>query len=221
MKKFALFYNELSGRSFKRNKIEGIRQLLLNYGSVQEFSIKDPREVSALAVDFQEDFDLIVVAGGDGTANGLINELAYAERPFLFLPLGSGNDISASCKHNVRLSRIEKAIKRWNFKDVDLIEIESDKKVLCFTVACIGTDAMVSKTASTMPRWVAGQRYVLATFGEIFRNKNIAVKIKFDDFDYAGPVSVASLANTNRYGGGIALSPKSNIEDKQFRICVR
>ena len=218
MLRIGFVYNTNAGRRFKSKKIKEIRDVLLNHGTVQEFEIKNPYSLNQEVVTLTSNFDLLVIAGGDGSVNGVINLLKEKTPPLLVLPFGSGNDISQSFHPKLNLQRINKALKELEFKKVDLMEISGKESIFCLTVACLGTDARVSKRASTMPRFLAGARYVLATIMEIFKNSPTEVTVTTDGFSYQGDVSVCSLANTAQYGGGIEISPRSNIADGQLEL---
>lgn len=218
MIRIGFIYNIKSGRRFKSKKIKSIRDVLLNHGTIQEYEIQDPYSLKQDADSLSTNFDLLVIAAGDGTVNGVINLLKERTPPLLILPFGSGNDISHSFHPRLDLPKIDRALKEFKFNQVDLIKISGNKIAYCLTVACLGTDARVSKRASTMPRFIAGARYVLATIAEIFRNTPTQISISSTSFTYQGGVSVCSMANTAQYGGGIKISPSSKITDGQLEL---
>jgi diacylglycerol kinase (ATP) len=218
LKKIALIYNVFSGRKFNKREFDKYRNLLLLDGNIDEFKIKNPDELTTQVENLSRNYDLIVIAGGDGSANGVINLLYPTTTPFLILPFGSGNDISAICHHDKGIKSIAKALLKFETSNLDLIEIEGHKKTYCATVTCVGTDAQVSARASHMPRYLAGSRYILATLIEIFLNSKVFVDVCSKELRYQGFVSICSIANSPRYGAGIKISPKSDPFDGRLEL---
>lgn len=218
MKRIGLIYNRFSGRKFKAHRINQVRDILLRHGTVQEYEIRDPAELAQEFESLTTDFDLLVLAGGDGTVNGVVNLLKSQTPNLLILPFGSGNDIGRSCHPKLKLKKLDQALSDFRFDETDLIEIQGSVNSYCVTVACLGTDARVSKSASSLPRFFAGSRYVLATLIQIAKNTTNILTIKADGFSYSGEISICSLANTPQYGGGIKISPRSKIDDSQLEM---
>ena len=214
----ALIVNKHSGRHFKIKKYRKLKLLLETLGIVQEFEIRDPIDLKVKSAQIANEFDLLVIWGGDGTVHGLLNLLKSSMPPVLILPVGSGNDISKICHPNLSFARIEGAIKNLHFDVMDLIEIKNSDTKYCATVACLGTDARVSKRADMLPRFLAGARYVIASILEIFMNAPNPISLKSSTFNYQGEVSVCSLANTPHYGGGIHISPLSKTSDARLEL---
>lgn len=220
MLRIGLIYNKSSGQRFKHKKIVKLKTVLLKYGSLQEFEVKNPFELLTEKDNLTNNFDLIVIAGGDGTVNGMLNILQETMPPLLLFPFGSGNDISRSCHKNFKINKIDYALHQFQIDEVDLIEVSNGNKNYCVTVACVGTDSRVSKRAARFPRILASARYILASLIEIFLNEPNEILIKTNDFNYSGEVSVCSLANTSQYGGGIHISPNSMISDSQLELVL-
>lgn len=218
MRKIALIYNVFSGRKYNKRKLDSYRSLLISNGAVDEFKIRYPNELASAAENLSKNYDLIVVAGGDGTANGVINLLYPTTTPFLILPFGSGNDISGLCKHDTDVKQISKALTSIKTVNLDLIQIEGQQKSYCATVACVGTDALVSARASRMPRFFAGARYILSSLVEILLNTKIFVDVYSRELKYQGLISICSIANSPRYGAGIKISPKSDPFDARLEL---
>lgn len=218
MLRIGLIYNKYSGRKFRSKKINQVREILLRHGTVQEYEIKNPKELTKEYDDLTTNFDLLVLAGGDGTVNGVLNVLKSKTPNLLVLPFGSGNDISNCCHPKLKVKKIDRALHEYKFNEMDVLEILETISSYCLTVACLGTDARVSKTAAVLPRFFAGTRYVIATFIEIAKNKSNSLTVETDDFSFKGEVSICSLANTPQYGGGIKISPSSKINDSKLEL---
>ncbi len=214
----ALIYNIQSGRKFKSKRFSQIRQNLDNDAVVDYYKIKTPNDLIVHKKTLQKKYQLIIILGGDGTINGIVNLIYPSMVPFLFLPFGSGNDISKACKHNIKPAGLKSILKNTKTKQMDLIQLQGEITSYCLTVACVGTDALVSARASRMPRFIAKQRYVLATIIEIILHKSIRIKSSSAEHSFSGEISVCSVANTAIYGGGIKISPKSSPFDNRLEL---
>jgi diacylglycerol kinase (ATP) len=214
----ALIYNTHAGRRFNSKRFSQITQNLDKRATVDYYKIKTPNDLVVHKRTLQEKYQLIIILGGDGTINGIVNLIYPASVPFLFLPFGSGNDISKACKHRISPNQLNAILNKINTKQMDLIQIQGEVTSYCLTVACVGTDALVSARASRLPRFIAKQRYVLATIFEIILHKSIRVKASSAEQSFSGGISVCSVANTAIYGGGIKISPKSNPFDTRLEL---
>lgn len=220
MLKIALIYNELSGRKFRKKKLAKFRNMLLNHGTLQEFRFTTPGDLINKEDTLKNDFDLLVIAGGDGTVNGVLNLIYPSDTPILVLPFGSGNDIAAACGHGGSVNKIDGALRVIKQRSIDVIEIKQSKSIYCFTVTCVATDALVSKRASTMPRSLSSLRYLIAAVREIITNRPISLEVKTENSKLTGLFSVCSIANTPTYGGGMRISPESEASDRQLELVL-
>jgi diacylglycerol kinase (ATP) len=220
MLKIALIYNELSGRKFRYRKLTKFRNMLLNHGTLQEYRFSNPGDLLGKKNVLKNDFDLLVIAGGDGTVNGVLNLIYPSVTPLLVLPFGSGNDIAAAFGHKVSVNKIDKAVSNIKQRSIDVIEIKQSKSIYCLTVTCVATDGLVSKRASTMSRYLSSSRYLIAAVREIITNRPVSLEVKAGDSKWEGLFSVCSIANTPTYGGGLRISPKSESSDRQLELVL-
>jgi diacylglycerol kinase (ATP) len=98
MKKAKLIYNPTSGREDIKNKLADILNRL-DCGGIEASCHATSGEGDAAAIAAAEqDYDLIIAAGGDGTLNEVVNGIAGKEhRPSLgIFPCGTTNDFATS-----------------------------------------------------------------------------------------------------------------------------
>jgi len=106
--KYLLLYNPASGRTNFKTHLSYIENVFAQ--SIHELTVyesKAPKDLEKYAFKQASNFDVFLVAGGDGTINEVVNGMMKSEkRPALaVLPGGTANDIAA-------ILGINKSIKR-------------------------------------------------------------------------------------------------------------
>jgi diacylglycerol kinase (ATP) len=189
----------------------------------------------------QDQADVILIFGGDGTIHRHLSQLVKLELPVLVVPAGSGNDFAGALGlHRERDSLAvwqEFCAGRGTAKAIDLGFISPLRgnsggapaprthTYFC-SVAGIGLDAEVARRAHALPRWLrAHGGYALALIPIIFRFAPFPIKIL--ELDGAGhwslrskPTILAAFANTPAYGGGMKIAPQAQMDDGQLDVCI-
>lgn len=204
------------------------------------------REANAEWTSLIEQADVIVIFGGDGTLHHQLKLLVELDVPLLIVPCGSGNDFARAIGiHNVRDSL--RAWKKFsagtgNVRSIDLGLIHQTAKLrpvpvnsqperamptasehYFSCVAGVGLDAQINRRANSIPRWIRGHGgYGLSAPREFLRFNPYPMKVSQNgcappDFR---PITLAAVANTPSYGGGIKIAPKATLDDGKLDVCV-
>ncbi|MBB5226062.1 diacylglycerol kinase family lipid kinase [Treponema ruminis] len=226
-----------SGKAFlKWNKI---RELLKK--KKVEFKVHVPqrvghamqiaKEVSSLA----EDDIKIVVVGGDGTINEVLNGITDFSRIKLgLIPTGSGNDFARGVKiprHNQKKA-LDIILKSKADKKIDLgrssVLSTGDSRIFAISSgfgldAIVGTglnQAKIKKILNWMHLGALG--YVVLTVQTLFTMKTYSVSLKFDDDEPLSFNKLIFLAamNFKAEGGGVPMCPKAKGDDGLLSICM-
>jgi len=175
----------------------------------------------------------IVVLGGDGTLNEVINGIKQAEYVTLgYIPTGSSNDFARSLGITKNPPKnLEIILKPSAFKILDCGEaVAPGKDPRRFCVSCgIGFDASITHEALSSP-WKARLNsirlgkltYVFIALKQIIKLKKTNALLSVDG---GKPIPVKKMVfmstHIHRYeGGGFAFSPKADPEDGLLDICV-
>lgn len=176
----------------------------------------------------------IVLAGGDGTLNEVINGISdFSKIKFAIIPTGSGNDFARGIgiKKNQTLKNLKKIVSNKSYSLVDLgIARFKDGSSRYFAISSgIGMDAIVCKKTNTSKLKVVlnklhlGQfAYILLTVHSLFTMKCRDVKIKFDDEEpqvYKNLIFFAGM-NTCAEGGGVKMAPKAKFDDGELSALI-
>jgi diacylglycerol kinase (ATP) len=191
----------------------------------------------------QDQADVILLFGGDGTVHRHLGELVKLGLPVLIVPAGSGNDFARA----LNLNRARDSLVAWrrffagqaNIREIDLgVIIPSDgaeasrnsrigtRRYFC-SVAGIGLDSEVARRANALPRWLRGHGgYVLTLAPTILSFAPLPMKV-FVSNESGGwsirsdqPTLLAAFANTSTYGGGMKIAPHARFDDGQLDVCV-
>ena len=189
------------------------------------------KEVSALP----EDDIKIVVVGGDGTINEVLNGITDFSRVKLgVIPTGSGNDFARGVKlprHNQKKA-LDIILKSKGDKKIDLgrstVLSTGDSRIFGISSgfgldAIVGTglnEAKIKKILNWMHLGALG--YAVLTVQTLFTMKTYSVSLKFDG---DAPLSFNKLIflaamNFKAEGGGVPMCPKAKGDDGELSICL-
>ncbi|MBN1428524.1 MAG: diacylglycerol kinase family lipid kinase [Anaerolineae bacterium] len=181
-----------------------------------------PRHATELARQAAEEgFDIIVAVGGDGTIHEVINGLMAIDagkRPALgIIPVGTGNDFV----HNLGLSvdKAESARRLFAEKtrtiDVGLISDCKGRQEYWNNSVGIGFTGAVSIATRKLTKVRGFLVYFIAVLETIlFKPPSIRARIQIDDQPASDrSISVISLCNGPREGGGFPTGPGAVMDD--------
>ncbi len=218
--KIALVVNPSSGRRFKKQTVEHLRSRLLANHQVVDFIASTDEELDEAGRSLSNVFDIVIICGGDGTVSKICSYLIQTGIPLLVFPTGSGNDFANHLRMSNDVSRIIDNIEKFETKKINTISI-NDGQHYCLTISCFAFEAKVNRIASSLPRFVGELKYTLATFVGLLGKSHETVKIESSTVTETNSYSLAILANSPSFGGGMNISNKAHVEaDDLFLILV-
>lgn len=186
-----------------------------------------PRQAVDLAQQAASDgYERIVAVGGDGTCNEVINGLLKAAeqgyRASLgVIPVGSGNDFAYSL--GIPLDYIAACIHLRNGSeqkiDAGRVTVDGQTRFFANNVG-LGLDAEVAiDTLNTI--WLRGfAMYLWSAFRVIaFGKWPYTMTLSWDDIHLTRSITLITIANGPRAGGGFLLTPNAKMNDGWFDIC--
>lgn len=175
---------------------------------------------------------LVVGVGGDGTlsevtsgAAGLSNIVVSA------IKAGSGNDFARGYKvfHYAKELNNYVAQQQLNVKENNIGYVTSDCSHANFVNNTgFGFDALVTTTVNrsnikkVLNKIGLGQlAYVLLTIKLLFTYKKYNAKVSIDGKSYVfSDIWFIAICNQPYFGGGMKISPRSKMDDKQFEFVI-
>lgn len=167
-----------------------------------------------------------LILGGDGTVHRQLKQLHEWQIPFLHVPIGSGNDFASS----TGIKNPKAALQIWrrfiergeNVRSLDLGTIHCPPSPVHYfcNVAYFGIDSDVTRRANLMsPFWRANGGYILSLFPALRNYKAPKVTLTMDGKPIDRSVFIAVAANGTRYGRGLQIAPKAQMDDGMLDLC--
>jgi diacylglycerol kinase (ATP) len=169
--------------------------------------------------------DRVIVVGGDGTVQEVVNGLLSSGEPAAMgvVPLGSGNDLARSMGLPVELASAWKVAIGAGTRRIDVAQARngSGAERRFASAGGIGFDAQVAAAMAERRGWQAGRAgYLLTTLAELRRFENRHVRLTIDGATETADVLFIAIANGAYYGGGMRIAPEASVDDGRLDVCV-
>jgi YegS/Rv2252/BmrU family lipid kinase len=165
---------------------------------------------------------LLVVIGGDGTANEVANSIAGTDAELAVLPGGTGMDFGRT--HGIPSSFADavRVALGGETRTIDLgrVELEDGTSRLFANVGSAGMSGAVARRANTMTKRFGGRAtffYALTREFLAWQNTRVVVELE-DGSRREGPMHDVIVANGRYHGGGMQLAPEARQDDGAFDV---
>jgi YegS/Rv2252/BmrU family lipid kinase len=167
-----------------------------------------------------EDFDRVVVAGGDGTINEAINGLAGQRLALAIVPLGTANVLAAEIGLGASAASVADAIVDGTTRAVSLGRVNSDGHALSFVMmAGIGFDAHVVATVDPRLKRLTGKfAYVTASLAQLLRDPGRLYDVTIDGRRHRAASAI--VANGHYYGGKFVAAREARLDEPCLHVCL-
>ena len=242
MKKVLFLINPVSGKLAGQTLKDCIISELNGVLDRGRFDIEySERDIEKQCNNHLSNYEIVVVAGGDGTISQLVKVIAGLEKkPKLgIIPIGTGNDLANSLGilhlyKSQGLVSLLKMILRCKVAKIDILSL--DNKCIFTNYFGIGSDAKISCDFDrlryrTVFRKICGCISNKAFYG-LLALKNIFYRIPFDvEIRYENEHSTTEIISLNRglreivisntkIYAGMELSSKCRMGDGKFEVTV-
>ena len=169
-----------------------------------------------IASQRNQDFDVMVAVGGDGTVNEVAGGLIDKRTALGVIPLGSGNGFARHFEIAMQSSRAIQQLNKSEIRSMDT-GLLNDRPF--FNVSGVGFDGQISKTFAeqlkrgymTYARCVMEelQTYQPKRFSYIYRGKEVE-----------GEYFLIAFANTTQYGNNAIIAPQADTTDGMLDVVL-
>lgn len=237
MNKAILIYNPIAGRrpAKREREIRQASSVLQEAGIAAELA---PTTRPAMAQDLARaaaasGVDLVLVCGGDGTINEVINGLAPSRIPLGILPGGTANILARELRLPQSVVGAARQLPRWSSRRIALGRARwggppspeessnpaADASCRYYaSVAGIGFDAHVVYELSAQLKadfGVAG--YVMEAFRQLLRYPFPRFSCRLDGLERQSTFAV--VHRTRLYAGWLYLAPSADLFVPRFTVC--
>ena len=228
----ALIFNPAARQGRDREIIAFVARALGERFAVDVIAPASAAAVEAEARASALSHEAVVVAGGDGTVNRVVNGLAGSTIPLGVIPMGTGNDFARACGVLASPAEAVRRILNGRAGPVDLVRV--NERVYC-TVGLIG---VASESALTVARLTApGSRarglmrlcgewsYRVVGFGHLLNPGRITERVTItggsgEVLCPPGESHAVFIANTPILGGGLVLPVDADPSDGLIEIAI-
>jgi diacylglycerol kinase (ATP) len=171
----------------------------------------DHRQLQQALEEHHDRVDRIVVGGGDGTLNALLDALIEKGLPLGILPLGTANDLARTLDLPGELAEAAAVVAEARTRQIDVGCINGKH---FFNVASLGLSIQVTRelTPETKRRWgVLG--YPLALWRAIRKRRWFRADIRCDQERSRLHSIQIWIGNGRHFGGGMTVAADARIDD--------
>lgn len=170
---------------------------------------------------------LIVVAGGDGTINEVVNGLGQSGFPESVMlavwPIGTGNDLAATLSISDDPDETRETIREGKFRTLDVARVRSkgvgERFFINVATGGIGAEISEANDEEMKGRW--GKLSYLRAYLEVARDFEVCeVKLTLDGEERMVRAVNIAIGNCRYTGGGWLALPKANPEDGLLDVVV-
>ncbi|MBA4250267.1 MAG: hypothetical protein C0425_00265 [Chlorobiaceae bacterium] len=225
--------NPVSGKGKVKKQLPNVLKILRSNGIEDNaiFISPKPGDINKHVSKLPNDTKLMVV-GGDGTFNEIVNGLRSDQTITLLpIPLGSGNDFARELGFPLNYDYQRLIVKyinnHYETKFVDIgelhLHLEDSQKIenVKFLTNCgIGFDAKVAAFGQKIKYFRGILLYLIAVVKTLAKYKNFEVKIESENFSSSGEKLLIAIGNGKTSGGGFRLCPFAKIDDGILDITI-
>ena len=161
-------------------------------------------------------FTDIIIVGGDGSVNQIVQAFAELRLRFGILPVGSGNGLARAAGIPTKIKRALQVIIEGNTMPVDAFTIND--RFSCM-LSGLGFDAQVAHNfARKAKRGLFN--YTKESLLHFFKAQPYVFEIKLPEFSFFTDAFLISIANSNQFGNNVTIAPQAKLNDGLLDVIV-
>jgi YegS/Rv2252/BmrU family lipid kinase len=218
LRKFIFLVNPISGNKSKQSLPDLITAAARKYKA----SFEILPTVASGDYDFvkqkiaEENITDVVLCGGDGTVNTVVQQLVDTDVNFGIVPLGSGNGLALSAKIPVASSKALDIVFTGKPAYIDAFSI--NKSFACMLCG-LGLDAQVAHDFAKQPKRGL-LTYTQQSIKNFWKATPYSFEIAVGETTFTTEAYFISIANSNQFGNHVTIAPKASLSDGLLDIVV-
>ena len=213
MKKVRFIYNPYSGENIILNELDTVIKLYQKKGyQVVPYRIQFDEAIDKALDIIDNTYEHILIAGGDGTVDSLVNAMMKKDIkiPIGILPVGTANDFGKFLGIPSDITEACNKILSTKPKEVD-VGIVNDKYFINVASAGLFTDVS-QKTDVNLKNTIGKLAYYLKGLEEVPRLRKLKVKITSKEMTYDGKMYLFLVFN-GQTAGNFKLATRADVQD--------
>lgn len=205
--------NSRQGQNVLSEAIDQLQALGLE---LIEESIEDPDHLPDVIRRYQEQVDLVIVGGGDGTLNAAVDGLVDTQLPLGILPLGTANDLARTLGIPTSLPEACEIIAKGQVQRIDLGWVNGKH---FFNVASMGLSVQITQrlTKEVKRRWGV-LAYAITSLEAIWQARPFRAEIRLNGESIPVKTIQIAVGNGRYYGGGMTVVQDATIDDQRLDL---
>ena len=221
MKNVKFIYNPYSGENVILDHLDIVIKIHQEAGyTIVPYRIDKEIDVINAFNDFRDtNYYYVLIAGGDGTIDNVVNAMAKAgvSVPIGILPVGTANDFG---KFLGMPSDISKACRQILNSEVTSVDLGSINDKYFVNVASTGLFTDVSqKTDVNLKNTIGKLAYYLKGLEELPNFRKLEIKIKSEEMEYEGNMYFMLVFN-GQTAGNFKLATKASADDGLLDVII-
>lgn len=220
MQKVRFIYNPYSGENSIIADIDKVIKVHQKYGyTVIPYRINFEYDLEEAFYDIDEDYKYILIAGGDGTVDKVVNCMKSKEidLPVAILPVGTANDFA---KLIGMPQDVEVACERILNSEIKKVDIGKINDKYFVNVASTGLFTDISqKTDTNLKNAIGRLAYYVKGIEQLPKFRKLGISVKSKEVEYNGDMYLMLVFN-GRTAGNLNLAYKSEIDDGLLDVII-
>lgn len=214
-KRVLLLFNRRS-RQGQQNFAQAIEILHgLNF-EILTIPTKNIKQLRSVVLQNGKNVDLVIVGGGDGTLNAVVDSLVEMQLPLGILPLGTANDLARTLSIPNTIPEACQVIADGHLKHIDLGWVNGKH---FFNVASMGLSVKITRNLDRefKRRWGI-LAYAFTALSTIVKTRPFLAEIRANGEVVKVKTIQIAIGNGRYYGGGMAVSEDAAIDDQELDL---
>ncbi|MCF7885941.1 MAG: diacylglycerol kinase family lipid kinase, partial [Candidatus Marinimicrobia bacterium] len=219
-KRFGIIVNPAAGNGNSLRDIPKLKKLFNNYPINYDFFItEEPQHATEITESIRNHYDAIIVFGGDGTINEVVNGLIGSEIPLGVIPHGRGNDFVRSINVVANYRHAIHTLMQYKVKKIDLGLIND---IHFINGIGVGLDGFINEESQKPKKGgILSSRlaYIWSLLKAWLKWQAIPIRIEVDDqLVMEEHAYLVAIGNGRACGGGVLLNPMAVLDDGKLNI---
>lgn len=164
----------------------------------------------------EENVTDVVIIGGDGSVNQVVQSLRTEKVRFGIIPFGSGNGFAFAAGIPKNVPKAIKIILEGKSSIVDAFKVNDEFSCM---LSGIGFDAKVAHDFATKSsRGLIS--YTQQSIINFFKAQPYQFEVAVDGFSFFTEAFFISVANANQFGNNFTIAPKASLNDGMLDIVI-